>query len=115
MVLVQSSWLKSVIFPDSSLPQNSWLLPALNLRLTSLVNLLQPIVKMVKRGSPYLRWALLEAARLISVKDPRFRAYYLKKKAEGKHHFVATSHVAKKLVRVLHHLLIHQLSFTPQS
>ncbi len=71
-------------------------------------------MKMVKRGSPYLRWALLEAARLISVKDPTFRSYYLKKKAEGKHHFVATSHVAKKLVRVLHHLLTRQLSFIPQ-
>jgi len=72
-------------------------------------------MKMVKRGSPYLRWALLEAARLISMKDPTFRAYYLKKKAEGKHHYVANSHVAKKLVRVLHYLLIHELDFVAQS
>jgi transposase len=71
-------------------------------------------MKMVKRGSSYLRWALLEAARLISIKDPTFRSYCLKKKSEGKHHYIAISHVAKKLVRVLHHLLTHQIDFVPQ-
>jgi len=71
-------------------------------------------MKMVKRGSSYLRWALLEAARLIAIKDATFRAYYLKKKAEGKHHNVATSHVAKKLIRVLHHLLTTNTSYIPQ-
>lgn len=70
---------------------------------------------MVKRGSPYLRWALLEAARLISMRDPAFKAYYHKKKSEGKHHFVVQSHVAKKLVRVLHHLLTNNLEFQTQS
>lgn len=72
-------------------------------------------MKMVKRGSPYLRWALLEAARLIAMRDQTFKDYYLKKKSEGKHYYVANSHVAKKLVRVLHHLLINQLKFIPQS
>lgn len=72
-------------------------------------------MKMVKRGSPYLRWALLEAARLIAMRDDTFKAYYQKKKAEGKHHYVANSHVAKKLVRVIHHLLINDLTFVPQS
>lgn len=71
-------------------------------------------MKMVKRGSSYLRWALLEAARLIAIKDTTFRAYYLKKKAEGKHHNVATSHVAKKLIRVLHHLLTTNTVYVPQ-
>lgn len=70
--------------------------------------------RMVKRGSKYLRWALLEAARLISMKDATFKLYYQKKKAEGKHHFVAQSHVAKKLIRVIHHLLSNNLIFVPQ-
>lgn len=71
-------------------------------------------MKMVKRGSSYLRWALLEAARLIAIKDATFRAYYLKKKAEGKHHYVATSHVAKKLIRVLHYLLTTNTTYISQ-
>jgi len=71
-------------------------------------------MKMVKRGSPYLRWALLEASRLIAMRDTTFKLYYQKKKSEGKHHFVANSHVAKKLVRVIHHLLINDLTFVPQ-
>ncbi len=71
--------------------------------------------KMVKRGSKYLRWALLEAARLIAVRDNTFKLYYQKKKAEGKHHYVAQSHVAKKLIRVIFHLLTNNLSFQPQT
>ncbi|MBM7563065.1 IS110 family RNA-guided transposase, partial [Fusibacter tunisiensis] len=62
-------------------------------------------MKMVKRGSSYLRWAILEAARLVAMRDPTFKEYYQKKKSEGKHHYVANSHVAKKLIRVIHHLL----------
>jgi transposase len=72
-------------------------------------------MRMVKRGSPYLRWALLEASRLIAMRDTTFTLYYQKKKAEGKHHYVANSHVAKKLIRVIHHLLTNNLEFIPQS
>jgi len=60
---------------------------------------------MVKRGSPYLRWALLQAARLIALHNPTFRAYQEKKRAEGKHFFVVQSHTAKKLTRIIHKLL----------
>lgn len=70
--------------------------------------------RMVKRGSKYLRWALLEAARLIVMRDTTFKLYYQKKKAEGKHHYVAQSHVAKKLIRVIFHLLSNNLYFLPQ-
>ena len=70
--------------------------------------------RMVKRGSKYLRWALLEASRLIPMRDTTFKLYYQKKKAEGKHHFVAQSHVARKLIRVIYHLLSNNLTFTPQ-
>jgi len=71
-------------------------------------------MKMVKRGSSYLRWAILEAARLVAMRDPTFKEYYQKKKSEGKHHYVANSHVAKKLIRVIHHLLTNNLQFFPQ-
>jgi len=60
---------------------------------------------MVKRGSKYLRWALLQAARLVAMRDETFHAYQQKKLSEGKHFFVAQSHIAKKLVRVSFTLL----------
>ncbi len=56
---------------------------------------------MVKRGSPYLRWAIIWAARLAPRFSNTFGVYLDKKSAEGKHFNVATSHVAKKLVRVI--------------
>ena len=56
---------------------------------------------MVKRGSPYLRWALMWAARLVPRYSITFGDYLDKKSTEGKHFNVATSHVAKKLVRVI--------------
>lgn len=61
--------------------------------------------KMVKRGSPYLRWAMYHAARLIAIYSPTFKTYYEKKMSEGKHYNVVISHVAKKLMRVIFHLL----------
>ena len=70
---------------------------------------------MVKRGSKYLRWALLQAARLVAYRDPTFRSYMAKKRGEGKHFFVAMSHVAKKLVRVVFHLLNSGEPFAPQT
>lgn len=60
---------------------------------------------MVKRGSPYLRWALSMASRSIINYDSSFASYYQKKAAEGKHYNVACSHVAKKLVRIIFALL----------
>ena len=59
---------------------------------------------MVKRGSPYLRWALIIAARLVPRYSSTFVAYFEKKSAESQHFNIATSHVAKKLVRVIFHL-----------
>lgn len=67
--------------------------------------------KMVKRGSPFLRWALLQAATYIPVSSTTFAAYYTKKRSEGKSSSVAHSHVAKKLVRVIFSLLSRNVSF----
>jgi len=41
---------------------------------------------MVKRGCGYLRLALLNAARLVAMRDETFKDYMNKKKSEGKHH-----------------------------
>lgn len=70
---------------------------------------------MVKRGSTYLRWALINAARLVAMRDPVFKAYLCKKRSEGKPHQVALSHVAKKLSRVIFYLLSNNQVFISQS
>jgi len=66
---------------------------------------------MVKRGSPYLRWAILQAARHVSRFDPTFGTYAEKKRLEGKHHFVVLNHVGRKLIRVIFHILKHNQVF----
>lgn len=66
---------------------------------------------MVKRGSSYLRWAVLQAALLVMQHDPTFKSYATKKENEGKHHFVVLSHVGRKLVRVIFHLLKNNVTF----
>lgn len=63
--------------------------------------------KMVKRGSASLRWALFQAAEYASRWSPIFRQYRQKKINEGKHYFVAVTHVAKKLVRIIFYLIRH--------
>lgn len=72
-------------------------------------------VSMVKRSSPYLRWAIPNASRLIAMRDPCFKDYYHRKRKEGKHHFVALTHVAKKLIRVIFKLLKTNTQFVPQA
>ncbi len=69
--------------------------------------------KMEKRGSRYLRYALLEAAKRVCRWEPTYAAYLSKKLAEGKHYNVAISHAAKKLVRLLHHLETAEDTYRP--
>ena len=71
--------------------------------------------KMEKRGSKYLRWALLNATKLVCYNESTFAAYLDKKRKEGKHYNVAISHTAKKLLRVIYHLEINGESFVPQT
>lgn len=61
--------------------------------------------KMVKRGSKYLRWAIMQAAMQVSMPGRPLYSYMLKKRAEGKHYFVALGHVAKKLLRIIFSML----------
>lgn len=69
---------------------------------------------MVKRGSTYLRWAIMQAARLVSMRDPTFATYMAKKRSEGKHFNVAQSHVGKKLIRVIYSLLKNNNTYVSQ-
>ena len=70
--------------------------------------------RMVKRGSKYLRYALFNATKYVCRWDPHFNAYLAKKRTEGKPYHVAVSHAAKKLLRVLFHLVKTGQSFVSQ-
>ena len=52
---------------------------------------------MSKRGSSYLRYALLMAADAARRSDPYYGDYYESMRVRGKHHYVALSGVARKL------------------
>ena len=61
--------------------------------------------KMTKRGSPYLRTALFRATLVASNIDPVFKAFYQKKRSEGKHHLTCIGAVARKLCYTVHAIL----------
>lgn len=71
--------------------------------------------KMSKRGSPYLRKALFQAALVASFSDPVFSAYYQKKRAEGKHHLTAVGAVARKLCYTIHAMLKNNAPYKIQT
>lgn len=60
--------------------------------------------RMEKRGSKYLRYALFNATAYVCMWDSSFSDYLAKKRAEGKHYYVAITHAAKKLVRLIYAL-----------
>ena len=59
---------------------------------------------MVKHGSGYLRNTIMRVVNSLVMHDQVFYDYYNKKRDEGKHHLVAQSHVAKKLIRIIYTL-----------
>lgn len=58
--------------------------------------------KIVKRGSPYLRYTIMNCASRVLMDNPRLYDYYNKKRNEGKPHRVVLTHVAKKLIRIIY-------------
>jgi transposase len=60
---------------------------------------------MSKRGSPYLRQALWQAASMAVLYDPQLKSYYQRKKAEGKHHGTVIGAVCRKLVARIYIIL----------
>lgn len=63
--------------------------------------------KMSKRGSKYLRRAVMQSSFVARTRDPMFRKVYEKHK-RTKHHYVAMSHVARKMIGVIYAVLRDQ-------
>ena len=68
---------------------------------------------MSKRGTPYLRYALMQAADCARKCDPYFGDYYAKAVARNKHHYVAVSGVARKLAGVILSLMKEGRAYEP--
>jgi len=67
--------------------------------------------KMSKRGSPYLRYALVNAAWNASLNNATFGEYYNRKLSEKGRHYKALGHVAGKLTRVIFKMLKDNVVF----
>lgn len=63
---------------------------------------------MSKRGSPYLRHALWQAASMTVLYDPQLKAYYQAKRQEGKHHNTVIGAVCRKLLVRIYVILKEQ-------
>ena len=70
--------------------------------------------RMVKRGSSQLRYVLINCCLPLIRFDMTFATYYAKKRAEGKPHRVAITHVAKKLVRIIYALERQGIDYNAQ-
>lgn len=66
---------------------------------------------MVKRGSGYLRETLMNVSLTFMTHNLVITEFYYKKRAEGKSHRVALSHVVKKLIRIIFHLVKNNVLF----
>jgi len=106
---------KSATFIASVLRINYLLLQEWILPLTSLESLRTPTHQWLNMARQYLRWALMQAARLASVHCDTFRLYMNTKLAQGKHYFIALGHVSKKLVRFIFRILTTNEAFVPQA
>ncbi|NLA53598.1 MAG: IS110 family transposase [Clostridiales bacterium] len=67
--------------------------------------------RMSKRGSPLLRYALINAAHNVARNNTTFSDYYTSKVTQGKSHYNALGHVAHKLIRVLFTILTRNIVF----
>ena len=70
---------------------------------------------MSKRGSPYLRKAIFQAALVAAFKDPVLSAFYQKKKAEGKHHLTCIGAVSRKLCYSIYAVLKSGKPYVPKA
>ena len=67
--------------------------------------------RMSKRGSRAFRYALMNAAHNVVKNNATFKAYYDKKRDEGRSHYNALGHCAGKLVRIIHKMLTDDVTF----
>ena len=68
-------------------------------------------MKISKRGSTYLRYAIYRVAFIIIYNNETFHNYYIAKRSQGKSHRVALGHVCNKLVRIIFKILTDNTSF----
>ena len=68
-------------------------------------------MKISKRGSTYLRYAIYRVAFLIIYNNETFHNYYITKRSQGKNHRVALGHVCNKLVRIIFKILTDEIPF----
>ena len=68
-------------------------------------------MKISKRGSTYLRYAIYRVAFSIIYNNETFHNYYIEKRAQGKNHRVALGHVCNKLVRIIFKILTDDIPF----
>ncbi len=71
--------------------------------------------RMSKRGSRYLRTAVMQACEIAVFKshDPLFTQVYQRQIDRGKHHLVALTHVANKMLHVVFSVLKNNRPYTP--
>lgn len=69
--------------------------------------------RMSKRGSPVLRHSLWMAAVSARRFNPEYKAYYDRKRAEGKHSSVVTGAIARKLIHLIYALWKADRPFDP--
>jgi transposase len=67
--------------------------------------------RMSKRGSPYLRYALVNAAWNVSLNNATFGEYFNQKLSEKGRHYKALGHVAGKLTRIIFKMLKDNVMF----
>ena len=67
--------------------------------------------RMSKKGSPYLRYALIFTAWNIIRHSEKFNKYYCLKRSQSKSHYNALGHVVHKLVRVIFTLIKKDISY----
>lgn len=72
--------------------------------------------RMIRSGNRFLRYYLIEAANKVRMHDPVYVEYYAKKKAEPKQfaHKRALALTARKLVRLVYHLLKTNQLYQPK-
>lgn len=66
-----------------------------------------------KHGSPHLRRSLWLAANRARQYDPSLRAFYERKRSEGKCHRVAVTAVARKLCHIVFAVMRDQVPYDP--
>jgi transposase len=69
--------------------------------------------RMSKRGSPYLRHAIWLATSSAVLHDPALRAYFQKKRAEGKPYMASLGHACRKMVSIIYAVMRDNKTYIP--